>query len=165
MTERRHITIRKVNPAGGTELTWQGELIEDTESWLKIKAPFDLYDRIDLGYVVLERGDRFVEWFFKNRWYTIYEIYANKSTTLKGWYCNITKPVEIIENEVTTVDMALDLWVSPNGAMSVLDESEFGALEISSNHRTAACDAMEDLQRLVRSHQPPFDQLGAVEPA
>ena len=81
-----HMTVRKLNFAGETELTWTGKLREHTADWLQIEAHFDLYPYIDLGYAVFERGDRFVEWFFTKNWYSIYQIHSNIDDYLKGWY-------------------------------------------------------------------------------
>ena len=71
-----HMTVRKLNIAGETELTWTGKLREHTADWLQIEAHFVLYPYIDLGYAVFERGDRFVEWFFtKNcKNYVLYRL-------------------------------------------------------------------------------------------
>ena len=45
---RRHLTVHKMNPAGKTELAWQGEVLDETDSWVKIEARFDIHDRLDL---------------------------------------------------------------------------------------------------------------------
>ena len=71
-------------------------------------------------------------------------------------------PAEIIGNEVRTVDLALDLWVGPDGAMTVLDKHEFESLEMSHADRDKACAAMEELEQMVRSRRSPFHQTGQV---
>ena len=106
-----HLIVRKLNVAGDTELTWTGKLKAQTPDWLQIEARFELYNYIDLGYAVFERGDRFIVWFFTKRWYSIYQVHAHVDDTLKGWYCNITRPAHIANSEIHTVDLALDLWV------------------------------------------------------
>lgn len=156
------LTVRKMNMAGDTDLTWSGEVLGCSSSCVKLEARFDRYDRHDLGYVVLERGDRFVEWFFTDCWYTIYEIHARRNDQLKGWYCNITRPAEVIGSEVHTVDLELDLWVGPDRSMLVLDKQEFEELALLDVDRNAACAALEELRHMVVSGNPPFDQFGKV---
>lgn len=112
---------------------------------------------MDLGFVVLEPDDRWKEHFFSDRWYNIFEIRASDGR-LKGWYCNITRPAEIGAEEVAAEDLALDLWVDPQGEMEVLDEDDFAVLPLSAEERTRARRALETLQGMVRRGAPPFDQ-------
>ena len=43
-------------------------------------------------HATLRRGDRFIETYYTDRWYNIFEIHAREDDRLKGWYCNIAKP-------------------------------------------------------------------------
>ncbi|HEY74489.1 MAG TPA: DUF402 domain-containing protein, partial [Thermoflexia bacterium] len=76
---------------------------------------------------------------------------------LKGWYCNITRPARITSDEVAAEDLALDLWVAPDGEMLVLDEDEFAALALPPAEHDAAQQALAELQAMVRRKAPPFD--------
>ncbi|MDP6792939.1 MAG: DUF402 domain-containing protein [Anaerolineales bacterium] len=150
------LTIRKLNFAGETKLTWTGKLREYTPDWLQIEARFDRYDHVDLGYAVLEHGDRFIEWFFTTRWYSIYQIHAHGNDALKGWYCNITRPAMLIDSEIHTVDLALDLWVDKCGTHRQLDTDEFAQLPISTQERSHANAGLSQLHELVEQRLPPF---------
>jgi len=61
----------------------------------------------------------------------IVEEVGSEAGDLKGWYCNITKPAVVTEDELTFVDLALDLWVWPDMRYLVLDEDEFDELAAS----------------------------------
>ena len=92
------MTVRKLNIAGETELTWTGKLREHTADWLQIEAHFDLYPYIDLGYAVFERGDRFVEWFFTKNWYSIYQMQLKRLILMrKIILCKIIRQLTKIE--------------------------------------------------------------------
>ena len=80
--------------------------------------------------ITLKRNDRFVETFYSDRWYNIFEIYDRDDDHFKGWYCNIGKPAIIEDDFVSYVDLALDLWVSADGTQTVLDEDELEELNL-----------------------------------
>jgi PncC family amidohydrolase len=105
--------------------------------------------------VVLEPGDRWIETYFADRWYNVFEIYGADGR-LKGWYCNVTRPADISATEVCAEDLALDLWVDSHGRTTVLDEEEFTALPLSADERTAALAALEKLQEMAGRGAPLF---------
>jgi predicted RNA-binding protein associated with RNAse of E/G family len=49
---------------------------------------------------------------------------------------------------ISYVDLALDLWVAPDGTQTVLDEDEFAALDLDAETRQQARAALEEVQRL-----------------
>lgn len=68
--------------------------------------------------------------------------------TLKGWYCNIGRPVvEEGGNVLSYIDLVLDLWVAADGTQTVLDEDEFVALDLEPAVRSLALAGLEKLQR------------------
>jgi protein associated with RNAse G/E len=56
-----------------------------------------------------------VELYLFGKWFNIYEIYDRDDQLLKAWYCNITRPVRLLGNEVHYDDLALDLLVFLTG--------------------------------------------------
>ena len=95
------------------EVTWQyeGEVLRRDENSITVEAFFNR-DDMPFQEIILKRNDRFVETFYADKWFNIFEIYDRDDGKLKGWYCNITKPAIIEEGFVAYVDLALDLWVS-----------------------------------------------------
>lgn len=117
-----------------------------------------LFTRDDMPFqdVVFKKGDRFVEYYYTDRWYNIFAIYDRDDGQIKGWYCNVGKPAEFEDGIVSYVDLALDLWVSANGTQTVLDEDEFDALELPDELRARALTGLAELKRLFLNDKPPM---------
>jgi len=106
--------------------------------------------------IILGQGDRFIEAYYSDRWYNLFEIHDRHIGLLKGWYCNVTKPAEINDLTISYVDLALDLLIYPDGRQLVLDEDEFVRLAISPQVQRQAQDALQALQNLFT---PPFNSI------
>jgi len=72
----KSITVRKLDVHGTTLLCWPASILQHTPEFLQVEARFSHSDRLQLDYAVFERGDRFVEWFFTARWFSIYQIFG-----------------------------------------------------------------------------------------
>ena len=96
--------------------------------------------------MLLGKGDRFVETYYTDRWFNIFEIHAREDDHLRGWYCNVSSPAVIVGDTIAWNDLALDLLVFPDGRQYVLDEDEFSQLELSSEQRQRALNALAELQ-------------------
>ncbi len=148
------VRVLKRNLRG--EVTWEyrGVILRREPDAIVLEARFDLPDMPFMG-TFLKRGDRFVETFYTDRWYNIFEIHDRDDDRIKGWYCNIGYPAVLGDGTVSYVDLALDLWVSPQGEQTVLDEDEFAALPLDEATRRQARDALRELQALFRERWPP----------
>ncbi|CAG0986876.1 hypothetical protein ANAEL_02072 [Anaerolineales bacterium] len=148
------IKVLKKNLA--EEITWQyeGEVLHRGENQITLEA---FFNRDDLSFmdIVLKRNDRFVETFYSDRWYNIFEIYDRDDGKFKGWYCNIGKPAIITDDFVSYVDLALDLWVSADGRQTVLDEDELVALNLGDELKQKVNDSLRELQEAIKSKNPP----------
>ena len=137
------------------EVTWQyeGEELSRDKNSITIEA---LFNRDDMPFqeIVLKRNDRFVETFYSDKWYNIFAIYDRDDGSLKGWYCNITKPAIIEIDSVSYVDLALDLWVSANGKQTVLDEDEFEELKLGEALKENVYAGLRELQAFFNQKNP-----------
>jgi predicted RNA-binding protein associated with RNAse of E/G family len=141
------ITVIKRNLTGEETWRYTGTLLRREANVILLEAYFQRPDLPFLG-IVLEKGDRFLETYFTDRWYNIYEIHDREDDHIKGWYCNIGEPAVLESDDVISyVDLALDLWVTPDGAQTVLDEDEFSALNLDANIRSKARAALLELQK------------------
>jgi predicted RNA-binding protein associated with RNAse of E/G family len=61
---------------------------------------------------------------------------------------------------VSAVDLALDVWIGPDGSIQVLDEDEFAQLNLTDADRSAALAALDELKSMAREGRPPFDGSG-----
>lgn len=150
---REKIVVDKLRPQGELKWRYEGEVVERGADWIVIEA---FFDRDDTPFMdtSLKRGDRFVETYYANRWYNIFEIYDRDDGTLKGWYCNVTRPAKFTDDRVEYEDLFLDLWVSASGAQTVLDEDEFFAADLDETTRRSARDALLELQSYFKSKRP-----------
>jgi hypothetical protein len=105
--------------------------------------------------VTLKERDRFIETFYTDRGYNIFEIYDRDDAGLKGWYCNVCQPAIIKDGTVSYVDLALDLWVSVKGKQTVLDEDEFSQLNLDAKVRQEALKSLAELKLLFKKKRPP----------
>jgi hypothetical protein len=119
-----------------------------------LEAFFDV-EEVRVAGVVLNKGDRFVETFYDERMYNVFQVFDDLGGKLKGWYCNVSRPAVLTDKSVSWVDLVLDLWVWPDGRQAVLDREEFEALDIEANERKLALSALAALQRRFRRVRPP----------
>ena len=150
----RRIHVQKKNPAGEVTYEYEGVLLRKDERSIVLEAWFDREDMPFLD-VVFKTGDRFVEYYYTDRWYNIFAVHDREDDRVKGWYCNIGKPAIVEDSTVSYVDLALDLWVSTSGEQTVLDQDEFEALELSDELRTSALKGLEELKQLFLNDTPP----------
>jgi hypothetical protein len=103
----------------------------------------------DMGFVRFEQGDLFTEHFWRDRWYAIKEIVAADGR-LKGWYCDVTRPIVVRDGVLEVVDLDLDLWRSADGQVLRLDEDEFAASGLAERDPAAARQAVAAIEELER---------------
>ena len=148
------ITVIKLNTQGHETWRYTGRLLERRAGVVVLEA---LFNRPDISFhgILLGQGDRFIESYYTDRWYNIFEIHDRHDDHLKGWYCNVTLPASIEESTapegacmVSYVDLALDLLVYPDGRQLVLDEDEFADLPVDAATRARARAALVELQRI-----------------
>jgi hypothetical protein len=155
------ITVHKLNGRGESVVQYQAEVAERFANGVRLEARWTR-PTLDLGYTRFEPGDRFVEWYFRDRWYNIFEIHMAETNALKGWYCNVAAPATIADDSIAARDLLLDLWVAADGATLVLDEDEFAAdTTLDAAARAGAEAGLRELLEMVSARQPPFDAIAA----
>ena len=129
------------------EETWRylGKVIEMGDHYLVLEAYFDQAD-VKFNDMLFRKGDRFVETYYADRWYNIFQIHAREDDHVRGWYCNIGFPAKLEGNTLSYIDLALDLLVFPDGRQILLDEDEFNQLDIPPTTRQKARQALEELK-------------------
>ncbi|MCI0384397.1 DUF402 domain-containing protein [Streptomyces sp. CNQ085] len=118
-----------------------------------VRAPWAGPPVRDFGFVRFESGDVFTEHYWRDRWFSVKEVRGPEGA-LKGWYCDVTRPAAVAPDTLSTWDLELDLWVSPDrSAVLRLDEDEFAESGLPENDpETAgrARHALDELERLAR---------------
>jgi predicted RNA-binding protein associated with RNAse of E/G family len=141
----KKITVIKQNVNGVETWRYEGKELLREKNIVMVEALFNR-DDTNLLDIVIKRNDRFLEAFFKDRWYNIFEIRDRDDDKLKGWYCDICKPAFITDYQISYADLALDLWVFPDGRKKVFDEDQFNQLDLSESVRNKALESLKDLK-------------------
>jgi uncharacterized protein len=143
------VVVIKLNTRQEETWRYSGIVLERSSESILLEAFFNRPDKPFHG-ILLAEGDRFVEKYFSDRWYNIFEIHDRKTNELKGWYCNVTYPASIAGDQISYVDLALDLLVYPDGRQLILDEDEFEDLHLNEVDSENARKALFELQHLLK---------------
>ncbi|HHY89264.1 MAG TPA: DUF402 domain-containing protein [Chloroflexi bacterium] len=143
------VVVIKQNLAGEETWRYSGRVLRIEDHSVIIEAPFNRPDSLFHGLLFRE-NDRFVETFYTDRWFNIFEIHDRDDDRIKGWYCNITRPAVIEDGRISYVDLALDLLVYPDGRQLLLDEDEFEALGLDEDTRRKALEGLAQLRWMLR---------------
>lgn len=100
-------------------------------------------------------------YFWRDRWFNVFRL-SRPGCALALWYCNVTTPPALRGDELTYVDLDLDVCVRPNGCIEMLDEDEFEAHQRKYGYPEDVIHRAEDAARqvaeLARGRAFPFDQ-------
>ncbi|MEV8428185.1 DUF402 domain-containing protein [Streptomyces sp. HUAS 31] len=133
---------------GRTKIRYAAELVADDGTRIAVRAPWSGDGVRDFGFVRFEPGDVFTEYYWRDRWYAVKEV-RDAAGTLKGWYCDITRPATLSGTELVVEDLDLDLWRSADGTDVLrLDEDEFAESGLERSDPEAAAAAVAALDEL-----------------
>ncbi len=155
------VLIEKRDHIGRGVLNYAGTVVYQTADTLCVESFFDR--DMPSPYVHVNAGDRTVEWFYTDHWYNIFEYHDVSDDHLKGWYCNITRPSLIQHTDdglvVAWDDLALDVFIHPDGRFLLLDEDELAELALSAEDVANVWAAVEQIRALVGQHAAPFEKI------
>ena len=139
--------IIKNDHLGNSVWEYDGKIIEQTASAFLFEANFNRSDLMFNG-IFLREGDRFLELYPIGKWFNIFEIHDKDNDEIKGWYCNIARPVQFNDEKIFYDDLALDLLVYPDRKILILDEDEFRSLSLDPIETLNAKRGLEQLQEM-----------------
>jgi len=117
------VTIVKLRPDGSEAIRYPGTMIDAPAGWVAARAPWE-QRRYDLGYLVFEPGDIFLEFFSLLEPFNVFANFTCDGQ-LKGWYSNVTHPSWVEDNTIYWHDLFIDVISYPDKAdVLVLDEEE-----------------------------------------
>jgi protein associated with RNAse G/E len=136
------------------DIEYSAIVLGDDGDHLIVRAPWAETEARDLGYVRFEPGDVFTEHYWRDRWYSIKEV-RGQDGALKGWYCDVARPVQVRADEIVSDDLDLDLWCAADGQTILrLDEEDFvesRLIETDADAARRARLALDELERLARA--------------
>lgn len=126
------IHVRKLKPDGKLDYAWDGVVLRCDRTGIVLRAEFNV-DLVEREFATFRRGDVFHEFYYWGRAYNVFQI-SSADGVLKGWYANLGLPARLDEesNDLSYVDLALDIWANPDGSFVLLDEDELD--EILAQH-------------------------------
>jgi uncharacterized protein len=141
------ITVIKHNFKDQEVWRYTGQILRRDPRFVLLEARFNRPSLYFNG-VWFNEGDRFVELYFTDRWYNIFEVHHRKTNALKCWYCNLSRPSVIEGSSLVYIDMALDLMVFPDGRQLLLDEDEYKAINPSIEIQQQIQSAVLELRKI-----------------
>ncbi|BBB00463.1 hypothetical protein RVR_7536 [Actinacidiphila reveromycinica] len=143
--------------AGREKVRYDAAVRFDDGVRVTVTAPWSLPTVRDFGFVRFAPGDTFTEHYWRDRWYAVKEV-RDPAGAMKGWYCDVTRPVVVRGATLLSEDLDLDLWVSADGSEVLrLDEDEFAASGLAGRDpdaARAAVRALDELERVARGGGP-----------
>ena len=139
---------------GRPNVEYEAVVMFDDGIHIVVRGPWSEESARDLGFVRFEPGDLFTEHYWRDRWYSVKEV-RDARDSIKGWYCDVARPVRVEERHVVSEDMYLDLWMSADGRTVLrLDEQDFDSSTLAQSDPMSAAQArraLDELERLART--------------
>ena len=118
------------------------------------------------GPVVIEKGSVTIAHYWEDRNYILW-FFKKPDTSLTGYLFHVVRDVEIGEECVRYVDLELDIWFSPDGNATVLDEDEVKdyynkgifddqTIALIEGQKAAILENFRTIIKDVWSHEEPF---------
>jgi uncharacterized protein len=139
---------------------WQGDLIDKTEDYVLIHCKPGRRLKHYTKETTFTINNTSVEYFSLKEWFTVaMEI---EQGNVISYYCNIAKPSKLVDNNLSFVNLDLDLVKKDETDWQVIDEDEF---EVNSSKfgypyelKESAIKALNELKRKVEEKVFPFNE-------
>ncbi len=148
--------VIKEGPGDRPPYTYEGEVAYRNGDVLVLRCIWAAIKPFAVEDFRLQEGDVMIECYYPAEWFNIFAVYTREGD-LKGWYCNITEPPILTEEEVRWKDLALDLLILPDGREILLDEDEFEALALDAESRRQALEALAKIRQWHAEGRFPFN--------
>lgn len=137
---------------------WKGELLEKTEDYVLVHCKPGRRLKHYTKEATFTVNNTSLEYFSLKEWFTVaMEIQQGK---VLSYYCNVAKPSVLNEDNISFVDLDLDLVKQNNKKWQVIDQEEFEVNSSTYNYpfelKEAAIQALEELMKKVENKEFPF---------
>ena len=158
-TETAEIVVRSCKHDGSVHRSWPARVARREGSLIVLDAFFAEEVRHTL-IGTIEAGTVSTEFFWTDRWYSVFRFQAPTGRLLK-FYCNINTPPTLESGVLTFIDLDVDVLVQPDFSFEVLDEDEFEhhseLYMYPASYRPNVQEALDELRLLIENRQFPFN--------
>ena len=152
------LDIVKLRPDGSEAIRYPGEIMQAPNGWIAVRAPWG-QRRVDLGYLVFEPSDIFLEFFSTVEPLNVFAVFT-ATGNLKGWYCNVTHPSWMRDNAVYWHDLYIDVVAYPDrDDVRVLDEDELAEAGVEASDPALyqlIAEGRKRLLQMIAENEYPF---------
>ena len=158
-TDTEEIVVRSCKHDGRVHRSWPARVARREGSLIVLDAFFaEEIQHTLLG--TIEAGTLSTEFFWTDRWYSVFRFQSPEGRLLK-FYCNINTPPTLEPGALTFVDLDVDVLVQPDLTYEVLDEDEFERhaelYRYPSLYRSNVQKALDELRHLIENRRFPFE--------
>ncbi|MFL6255306.1 MAG: DUF402 domain-containing protein [Pyrinomonadaceae bacterium] len=160
-TDTGEIVVRSCKHDGRVSRIWPARVARRENSLIVLDAFFaEEIQHTLIG--TIEAGTLSKEFFWTDRWYSVFRFQAPDGQLLK-FYCNINTPPTLEPGALTFVDLDVDVLVQPDYSYAVLDEDEFERhaelYQYPALYRFKVQEALDELRLLINNRHFPFSPL------
>ena len=153
------VEVRVYKYDGLLHRTWPAELLRQEGSLIVLDAKFaDEVIHDLLGTIA--SGTHSLEYYWLDRWYNVFR-FAEPDGALRNYYCNVNVLPTFDGENLTYVDLDLDILVEPDLSYRILDVEDFErnaedygySVEVRANARRA----VDELVSMIETRAFPFN--------
>ena len=152
------VTINSRKFDGAIHRSWKAKPIEKRGSLLVFVGEFEEEVRHSkLG--VIRRGTISYEYYWLDRWYNVFKFYEPEGG-LRNYYCNLNMPPRFEGDILDYVDLEIDVLVSNDFAIEILDLEEFEEnsrlFGYSDELKAQTFQTLDEILRIIEARAFPF---------
>jgi uncharacterized protein len=155
----KEVCVRSCKYDGRVHRSWPARLARRDGSLIVLEAFFAEEVRHSLVGTI-EAGTLSTEFFWTDRWYSVFRFQSPSDGRLLKFYCNINTPASLSDGVLTFVDLDLDVLVDADYSLTVLDEDEFErhaeTYRYPAVYHTSVRNALDELRGLIERREFPF---------
>lgn len=153
------ITVRAHKYDGSEHRNWPAQVLRQEGSLIVLDACFDQEISHDLlGTIVA--GTTSIEYYWLDRWYNVFR-FSQPDGELRNYYCNVNVPPEFDGENLSYVDLDIDILVEPDFSFRIVDLEDFEAnaprYGYSDRVQQSARQALTELVGLIENRSFPFN--------
>ncbi|MCL4458827.1 MAG: DUF402 domain-containing protein [Chloroflexi bacterium] len=116
------MTIVSLKYDGRINYSWSGTVCYVGSDLVVVRGLFDR--KVRSALLTFEPGSLTLEYYWFDKWYNVISDFGQKGY-LQAHYCNIALPARFEEEQITFIDLDIDILVRPDLSYLILDEEEF----------------------------------------